>query len=219
MKTCSKCRESLEDVLFGPDSSQSGGLSCYCRPCRRLRDKERRQTNLEEIRAKDRQRYAQAPEAVKSRNLAHYYEHREKILPSMRDRSKRHWQENKEYLTIQHRTYYLEHKEQQLAYAQEYMKTRRDLIAKSNHNRRIKLKNAPKDGTVTLKAITELLISWTGVCPFCARKADPTIDHILALANGGSHSLDNLQLMCGSCNSSKGKRPLMASKQLSELNL
>lgn len=35
----------------------------------------------------------------------------------------------------------------------------------------------------------------------------PTVDHIIALANGGTHTWDNVQLACNECNSHKGDRP------------
>jgi len=35
----------------------------------------------------------------------------------------------------------------------------------------------------------------------------PTVDHVLALANGGTHTWDNVQLACLECNSNKGDRP------------
>ena len=31
-----------------------------------------------------------------------------------------------------------------------------------------------------------------------------TIDHIVSQAKGGTHHIDNLQLLCGACNSTKG---------------
>ena len=47
------------------------------------------------------------------------------------------------------------------------------------------------------------------VCSFCRKQLawdDYTVDHILAHAKGGRTSLDNAQMMCGRCNSSKGAR-------------
>lgn len=41
------------------------------------------------------------------------------------------------------------------------------------------------------------------IVPNCPRLST-TVDHIIALANGGPHSFDNMQPMCGPCNSSKG---------------
>lgn len=67
---------------------------------------------------------------------------------------------------------------------------------------------APTDGTITIEAVLALKASWTGVCPFCRKKGVPTLDHIIPLARGGAHSLRNIQLMCRSCNSSKGSKTM-----------
>ena len=63
-----------------------------------------------------------------------------------------------------------------------------------------------------------------GCCAICFRPCDdpsvwaewdgltwmpkaPTVDHIIALANGGTHTWNNVQLACAECNSHKGDRP------------
>lgn len=43
-------------------------------------------------------------------------------------------------------------------------------------------------------------------CVQCGGWDDLTIDHILAVANGGTDEDENLQAMCRSCNSRKGTR-------------
>jgi hypothetical protein len=43
-------------------------------------------------------------------------------------------------------------------------------------------------------------------CVKCDARKDLTIDHIVAVVNGGTNELSNLQTMCRSCNSSKGAR-------------
>jgi hypothetical protein len=43
-------------------------------------------------------------------------------------------------------------------------------------------------------------------CARCGSAEDLSIDHIVPLAAGGTHDLDNLQVLCRSCNSSKGAK-------------
>lgn len=41
-------------------------------------------------------------------------------------------------------------------------------------------------------------------CSKCGGTRDLTADHILSLANGGQNILENVQVLCRRCNSSKG---------------
>lgn len=43
-------------------------------------------------------------------------------------------------------------------------------------------------------------------CRKCGTHENLTVDHIIAVANGGSNEPENLQTLCQSCNSVKGKR-------------
>ena len=45
-----------------------------------------------------------------------------------------------------------------------------------------------------------------GMCAQCGSTEEPQIDHIKPWSKGGTHSLDNLQLLCGPCNRAKGDR-------------
>jgi hypothetical protein len=57
------------------------------------------------------------------------------------------------------------------------------------------------------KMIRKVLIQRDGErCKFCGTTDKLTIDHIVSIYQGGSDDLDNLQLLCSSCNSRKGNR-------------
>lgn len=91
----------------------------------------------------------------------------------------------------------------------------------SNHLRRVKIANARKDLGITLNKLYE---RDHGVCHICGGlccKEDyvvmdvgamvvgnsyPSIDHVIALANGGTHTWDNVSLAHRVCNSIKGDR-------------
>lgn len=73
--------------------------------------------------------------------------------------------------------------------------------------------NAEYDGSVTLKRVRE---RFSDICQICGLPVDdteiskghikrmyPTIDHIIPLSKGGTHTWDNVQLAHMSCNSGK----------------
>jgi 5-methylcytosine-specific restriction endonuclease McrA len=53
-------------------------------------------------------------------------------------------------------------------------------------------------------------------CFVCGSDDDKTMDHIIPLHRGGTHGIGNLQILCKSCNSRKGKKTMMEWK-MSEL--
>ena len=57
------------------------------------------------------------------------------------------------------------------------------------------------------KRITPLvLMRDKNTCRICGSTNNLTIDHITPISQGGGNDMDNLQVLCGSCNSKKGGR-------------
>lgn len=77
------------------------------------------------------------------------------------------------------------------------------------HRMRIVKTSETYDPSVTLSAVYK---RFKGRCCACGRKVyrtkeyspnRATLDHIIALANNGTHTWDNVQLLCSECNSNK----------------
>lgn len=58
----------------------------------------------------------------------------------------------------------------------------------------------------TTEEMAEVFRRYGHRCIKCNTEYDLTVDHKIPLAKGGDWSMDNLQLLCRKCNSSKGAR-------------
>lgn len=114
---------------------------------------------------------------------------------------------NKEKSLVIKKKYRDAHKQESKEYARKWRAKNPDRSRLNVHRRRIRLLNAI--GTHTLKQ-WELLIELTGYICVCCKRPDSeirlTIDHIIPLIKGGTDNIDNIQPLCGKCNSSKGTK-------------
>jgi 5-methylcytosine-specific restriction endonuclease McrA len=94
------------------------------------------------------------------------------------------------------------------AYSAEYY--RRDL--ERNRKRAIayvanrKAKMAKNGGSFTAEDVGSLYQRQKRKCAGCGKRRKLEVDHIVAIARGGSNDLANLQLLCIPCNRTKGAR-------------
>jgi 5-methylcytosine-specific restriction endonuclease McrA len=72
------------------------------------------------------------------------------------------------------------------------------------HNRKNRV--AANGGSFTAADIEALFQKQGGKCAGCQQKRKLEVDHIKAIANGGRNDASNLQLLCRSCNASKGTK-------------
>lgn len=77
----------------------------------------------------------------------------------------------------------------------------------SNLKRKRNLKET-SDGSITGNAIRGLFVGQNGLCSHCHTDIhiDYHIDHIIPISKGGEHKIENIQLLCPTCNLRKGNR-------------
>lgn len=64
-----------------------------------------------------------------------------------------------------------------------------------------------KNGSTTQwRRIRQTVINRDGCCQRCGTEDNLSVDHIVPRSLGGTDNLDNLEVLCSSCNSSKGGR-------------
>jgi len=83
---------------------------------------------------------------------------------------------------------------------------RRDEKRNYKHRRRAILRG--QVAKATPKEIREAMVKAKGKCFYCGGKFSKlTVDHVVPIAKGGSHTLDNLVFACHACNSEKRDLP------------
>jgi len=92
-------------------------------------------------------------------------------------------------------------------------RAKRKEIQRPLKNARQQIRNRLISGkafSLTAKEISRL---YEMPCYNCGSKENLSIDHIIPLSRGGSHSIGNLMTLCRTCNSSKGKKLLIEWQQ------
>lgn len=102
---------------------------------------------------------------------------------------------------------YQKHKEKRLKSAMLYRKNNPEKVRalmKIVHGKRRALY---KEGSLTTKEWKNILLSQDNRCAYCRKKIDKlTIDHIVPLSRGGTHSKENVCGACLTCNLRKSAR-------------
>lgn len=73
----------------------------------------------------------------------------------------------------------------------------------STFRRKVRMMAAKEEGTHTPAQWRSVLARHGHRCALCGTKSGIAKDHIVPVSKGGSDAADNLQPLCGSCNSSK----------------
>lgn len=182
MKTCSTCSIKKPLDEFYRNSRAKDGRDSRCISCEKLRLAKWASENPDRVKAAQRRYNSSEKAREKARRWAEQNperylqvqaDYRARHPESVREASRKHYHSNLE------------------------RSRRRVLIKKAE--RRTKLAN---NGVfkVASKEISRILSS---PCCVCDSTENPTLDHIVPISRGGTHSIGNLQCLCASCNFSK----------------
>ncbi len=172
-KVCRICGIEKDVSEFGVHKYTIDGLRHECKPCRRIEGKIYRNKNKESIK---------------------FYR-------------KEWYSSHKDYHRIYHKKYYIDNFERLSKYREEYRKTDAGIVVeiKKRHNRRSRLKQT--ENTLTYEQWSKILLNQNNKCAICGKKfcksRPPTSDHIIPLSRGGGLTFENVQALCGICNSIK----------------
>lgn len=105
-------------------------------------------------------------------------------------------------MTISNRKRYLSKRESLIQYSKDWNNAHLDRRLELSRNRRAKIRKS--GGKITSVEWASLLERYNYTCLKCKRSdVKLTLDHVIPLSLGGTHTIDNAQPLCSSCNSSK----------------
>ena len=198
-KKCVVCLESKELGEFPNDKNCRKGKSTRCRECAKEYLKKYYQANKEKAAAYNKERRKNKSAQISATNKAWKAENKERV----RRNQDRYYKENKAKFRERNKQWEKDNPEKVKCYKVNYRARRRD---------------AP--GSHTGDDLKNLFLTQKGLCVACMSKLGVIyhVDHIQPLSLGGSNDKYNLQLLCGSCNSSKqDKDPIEFMQQRGKL--
>lgn len=89
-------------------------------------------------------------------------------------------------------------------YRVENLDSVREMARRGAKIRNERLKTSRANGRLTTSQKLEFVAKHGYVCMCCGKTEAITFDHVVPISKGGTDSIENMQLLCVSCNSSKG---------------
>ena len=176
MKSCCTCKQSKDPSFFSRNKSREDGLQDRCKECVRNVRREKRIAAGLVV---------MGPKQTKEERLARAREYNR-----ISQRSRKRRQENYEHVLEIERASRTKNKEKQRPFKNE-RQMRRARIQKE------------KSFLILPKELKKL---YNQPCLFCNSKENQSIDHVIPLSRGGTHSIGNLITLCRSCNSKKSNK-------------
>jgi 5-methylcytosine-specific restriction endonuclease McrA len=227
-KNCSTCHQQKPLSEFNRHKLCAGGFNTKCKLCVKSYKRDHYEKNKAVLAEKCAAYYRDNRESIINRTRAYYEKNKDLILQKSREnypaiadkkrQSARNYRNaNRQRIIIAGRTYYKKNRQaisemrkqsrgKQREKEREYwLKNRVSVLAK-NANQRARKRNAP--GRYTAADVNHMITMQKSCCAVCRTRLSGNyhVDHIVALANGGTNDKTNLQILCPQCNMSKSAR-------------
>lgn len=181
-KQCSKCREVKPLSDFHKDATRKNGLKSRCKACISESSSQYHQKDVETSRAKCRAFYhsRKADAELHAADLAR----RREVVSLWRERNRRRVS----------------------GLITQWRKNNPERHKAIMHRR--KARKLGSEGSFTAEEWQELCARYGYRCLACGKKRKLTADHIQPLIKNGTSYIENIQPLCGPCNSSKGDKTI-----------
>lgn len=209
-KQCTKCGDVKPLSEFFKDRQKRDGLTSHCRTCKRDALNKYQRNNAEKVR-----RYKSAWVARRGESYREVLRQWYQRNKDAKDAASKKWaSENRARLNELARARYKKDRNAHIQSVYKWRKNNPEHFRGIDHAYRARKRAA--DGVWSKGDVIRLLERQRGRCAVCKTKLTKSynVDHIVPLARGGSNYPTNLQLLCKSCNSSKGcKDPIEFMRQ------
>lgn len=244
MKECNQCKKQLpatREYFYGCKKNKNG-LYSICKECKKENIKKHSlKPEVNEKKAEYAKEYRQQNKEKKAQYLREY---RKKNKEKITESKKLYYQKNKEKISDNYKVYRQKNKETILEKDKIYRENNKDKrklqeqkYLQTEHGRNVRyngqlryvaikenLKFEPINRTEILKRD-----NWT--CQICKIKVHDNhtgnwntpdkahLDHIIPRKKGGSHTADNIQVLCRTCNTLKGDKTGKEVKKIEEIRI
>lgn len=230
-KHCHVCNATKPLADFGINRALTDGRQNVCRPCINARRRSYYAANPERGRAYATRYRAENPEKVIKSRKAHY----RRNAAFYRQRARDDYRSNTDWHKERHRAWLQRRRDHVMAYQRAYNESHRviknertrirraamppeqryrwqrahpDRCADARARNRARRQQCPRIDRIDRPAIIRRDASTCYLCGRVLNRSEITLDHVVPLARGGTHTDDNLRVCCTACNSRKGTRLL-----------
>ena len=209
-KKCTKCGKILHISRFYKDKRSKYGVRSICKECAYKQTKTYRENNREQYREYGRSYYHKDIEKSRERNRQNYH----KDIEKSREKSRQNYYNNVEKNKERSKNYYHEHRDECRLKNKEWKKNNPEWVINNHHKRREQLEN--QGNGITKEQWLEMMNFFDWKCAYSGeyiggdnKDKIRTIDHIVALDNGGEHEIWNLVPMYANYNYSKHTKDML----------
>lgn len=231
-KPCTKCGKVLPSDQFHKNTRNASGLGSWCKTCKNLSQEKvtaRPKLEVTEKTCTKCERLLPIEQFCNNKNTSdgHVYWCKDCTIAQSNNwyennreyanqKSKEKYYANHEASLTYRRQYHAANKDRHVVWSRLWQQRNKDKV--SERNRSWRLRNPDKtlihrrnriarlykaEGTHTAEQFQALIDYYGDKCLCCGEQKPLTADHVIALANGGTNDIGNMQPLCASCNYSK----------------